>query len=321
MTTVAPSVRGSTLLDFKETSNEVLRFLHKRYGFDLWLVTRTEGEDWIVLQSEDNGYGVASGSVFRWSDSFCSQMVRGNGPCIAPDSKLVPAYAAAPIGRQVEIGAYIGVPIQKPDGGLFGTLCAIDPERQPETLKEELDLIQLLAAMLSTVLQMELRSQEAARQAERLKLEAETDGLTGLPNRRAWDNLIAREEERCRLYGHPGGMVCVDLDGLKRLNDTQGHDAGDDLIQRTAEALRAGVDPRHIVARLGGDEFGVALLESDRAACEAAAGRMREELARRDVAASVGLAQRIPGESFQAAWQVADGFMLREKRAKGAGRS
>ena len=69
--------------DFESASRAVLAFLHDRLGFDLWMVTRTEGDDWIVLQSEDHGYGVKDGTVFRWADSFFSQMVLGRGPCIA----------------------------------------------------------------------------------------------------------------------------------------------------------------------------------------------------------------------------------------------
>lgn len=75
------------------------------------MVTRTEGEDWIVLPAEDRGYDVKEGDVFRWTDSFCSQMVEGRGPCIAPQSDLIPAYANAPIGQQVSIAAYVGLPL------------------------------------------------------------------------------------------------------------------------------------------------------------------------------------------------------------------
>lgn len=85
--------------DFESAGKATLAFLRDRLGFGLWMVTRTEGKDWIVLQSEDHGYGVEAGHVFQWADSFCSEMIKGNGPRIAPDSDDVPAYVAAPIGR------------------------------------------------------------------------------------------------------------------------------------------------------------------------------------------------------------------------------
>ncbi len=143
--------------DFSEASKAVLSFLHQRLGFNLWMVTRTEGEDWIVLDVEDHGYGVKKGNVFRWADSFCSRMVLGQGPCIAPNSQSIPAYANAPIGQQVPIAAYVGVPIHDADGGLFGTLCAIDPAPQKESLVDELPLIELLSRLLSSYLVAELK--------------------------------------------------------------------------------------------------------------------------------------------------------------------
>lgn len=59
--------------NFESASAAVLGFLRQRLGFGLWMVTRTEGDDWIVLQSEDHGYNVKAGKVFKWADSFCSE--------------------------------------------------------------------------------------------------------------------------------------------------------------------------------------------------------------------------------------------------------
>lgn len=154
------------LLDFVSASRAVLKHLHHHLGFDLWMVTRKEQEDWIVLQTEDHGYGVKEGTVFRWADSFCSQMVLGRGPRIAPRSEEIPAYATAPIGRQVTIGSYVGVPLMGPDGSLFGTLCAIHPAPQPPIVASELPLVELLARLLSSILSSDLKMAEQARQAE-----------------------------------------------------------------------------------------------------------------------------------------------------------
>lgn len=76
--------------NFEEAGQAVLKFLYQKFGFNLWMITRTEGDDWIVLQSEDNGYNVQPGQVFRWADSFCSQMVQGKAPRIAPRSEDIP---------------------------------------------------------------------------------------------------------------------------------------------------------------------------------------------------------------------------------------
>ena len=302
--------------DFDSAARAVIAFLHQRLGFGLWMVTRTEGDDWIVLQSEDHGYNVATGTVFRWADSFCSRMVRGQGPRVAPDSAQVPAYAAAPIGRQVPIGSYIGAPLFKEDGSLFGTLCAIDPKRQPAAIEHEQDLVELLAALLSTILQAELKTTQAIRKSERLQVEADTDLMTALYNRRAWDRLLDREEERCRRYGHPAYVISVDLDGLKRVNDALGHAAGDDLIIRAASALRKAARESDVVARIGGDEFVILAVECDRAGADAIVARLRAALAEAQVSASIGMAPRAQVGGLASAEALADQRMYEEKRAR-----
>ena len=302
--------------DFETAAHAVLAFLHQRLGFDLWMVTRTVGEDWIVLQSEDHGYGIAPGTVFRWADSFCSEMVKGNGPRIAPRSEDIPAYATAAIGRRVQIKAYVGLPLVNSDGSLFGTLCAIHPSPQPQSIVEEKALVELLGAMLSTILQAELRAADEARRSEKLQAEALIDALTDTYNRRGWDRLLAAEEERCRRYGHPAAILIVDLDELKLVNDAQGHAAGDSLIVRASSALRKAARSLDIVARLGGDEFGILSAECDRAGAEALLKRVRTALSEANVKASVGLAMRGPSGGLKYALESADQLMYKEKRSR-----
>lgn len=285
-------------------------------GFDLWMLTRTEGADWIVLQTEDHGYGVDPGTVFCWADTFCSEMVQAKGPRIAPQSDLVPAYSAALIGRQIQIKAYVGQPLVRADGSLFGTLCAIHPTPQPESIIDEQALVELLAAMLSTILQAELRATEEARRAEKLEAEALTDALTDLYNRRGWDRLLAAEEERCRRYGHPAAILITDLEELKQVNDSEGHAAGDAYIVRAAAALRNAARSLDIVARLGGDEFGILSAECDRVSGEALLKRVRAALAEANVKASIGLAMRDPSAGLRRAWETADRLMYEEKRSR-----
>ena len=73
--------------DFQDAGQAVLKYLHQHFGFNLWMITRVEDNDWIVLQSEDHGYAVQPGQVFEWANSFCCHMVAGKGPRIAPALK------------------------------------------------------------------------------------------------------------------------------------------------------------------------------------------------------------------------------------------
>ena len=300
--------------DFASASRQTMRFLRQRFGFQLWMVTRAEGEDWIVLHAEDHGYGVRAGQVLRWSDSFCSRMMRGLGPRIAPDCGQVAVYQTAPIAQLVKIGAYIGVPLTRADGSLFGTLCAFDPLPQPAAITQELALLELMAGVLSALLATELQAAEAVRRAERAEAEATRDSLTGLYNRRGWDLLLRREEERCLRYGHPACVISIDLDELKLTNDREGHAAGDMLLMRTGEALRQVIRATDVAARLGGDEFAVLSIECDDASQLLA--RLRDKLAAGGVKASTGTAARRADLSLQQAFEQADAQMYLAKRQR-----
>lgn len=300
--------------NFEEAGQAVLKFLYQKFGFNLWMITRTEGDDWIVLQSEDNGYNVQPGQVFRWADSFCSHMVQGKAPRIAPRSEDIPLYVNAPIGKQVDIKAYIGQPLTKEDGSLFGTLCAIDPKPQSDAITKEAGLIDLLGQMLSYILQGELREVEQIRQRERFKEEALNDSLTGLFNRRAWDNLIGLEEERCKRYGHPTAILMIDLNNLKTVNDSLGHTAGDELIQKAATALKGCVRSNDIVARLGGDEFAILSIENNQVNAENLVNRVLQVFAEANISAAIGLAMRNPLNGLLKALQEADEKMYAHKK-------
>lgn len=221
--------------DFQQASDAVLELLQSRFPMGLWMVTRTVEDDWVVLQASDRSYGVTGGDHFRWSDSFCYRMVRGEGPNVAADSSSVPAYAQAPIGRDIPIAAYIGYPLLA-DGQLFGTLCAIDPQVRPDRSDDE-PLIRLLARLLSTVLESQLHATQLSEMAAELMDSAHRDPLTRLLNRRGWERLVTQAQENLTMLGIRQCVVIVDLDGLKNLNDTAGHAAGDDVLQRTAAAL------------------------------------------------------------------------------------
>jgi diguanylate cyclase len=302
--------------DFSSAARGALRYLKSKFGFELWMVTRTEGDQSIILEAEGGRYGVSPLTSFELAHSFCSSMVTGEAPRMAPDSAIVPAYAKAALGQQVPIGAYIGVPLTYQDGALFGTLCAFDPVAQPQAIENELPLVEMVAKMLSGVLAAELRAVDAERQKERAAIDAETDVLTGLFNHCGWDRMLKIEEERCQRYGSPAYLVLVDLDGLKTINATLGHDAGDKLIRRSAKVLRKSVRESDVVARLGGDEFGILGTPCNPVAAEQILKRVRKALERAGVRASMGMSIRVPALHLAELMIEADQLMYSEKMAR-----
>ena len=306
--------RTAPFADFTSASLAVVHALREQTGLRLWMVTRVAGEELGVLTVADEGYGLAAGTVFGWSGSLCHQMVSGAGPRAAPDVGDVPAYADAQCQESLPVRAYLAAPLLLPDGALFGTLCGLDWEPHPASLAEVAPLVDLQARLLSTVLALDLASTAQRRRAERAEAEACVDPLTGVMNRRAWDRVLADEEARCGRYGHPACVLVFDLNGLKEVNDTRGHDAGDQVISRAAELLCSSVRYSDPVARLGGDEFGVLAVETDLGGGRVEAQRLQTILDAEHIAVAVGVGARTLGTTMLEAWRDADRAMYAQKR-------
>ena len=90
-----------------------------------------------------------------------------------------------------------------------------------------------------------------------------TDHLTGLANRRRFERQLGREVARAARYEHPFCLLLIDIDNFKGVNDTHGHDAGDEVLRRFGNAVQAGTRGIDTGARIGGDEFAVILPETD----------------------------------------------------------
>ncbi|MBS1801614.1 MAG: GGDEF domain-containing protein [Acidobacteria bacterium] len=107
---------------------------------------------------------------------------------------------------------------------------------------------------------------------------AQVDELTGLLNRWALKRMVMREIERCRRRKSSLAVIMIDLDGLKRVNDTTGHSSGDVMLQAVAGVLHEAVREQDSVARMGGDEFCVLLSETSLDEAIIVAERLREEI-------------------------------------------
>jgi diguanylate cyclase (GGDEF)-like protein len=149
---------------------------------------------------------------------------------------------------------------------------------------------QVLALEENRALSRTLRSQnsELAQANERLEALATTDPHTGLPNHRAMVSALDAELERSYRYRRPCGLLFVDLDHFKSLNDTHGHLAGDGVLSEVSEVMRRSLRGVDIVGRWGGEEFVVLLPETDASSGLEAAERIREAVAAHECAAAGG---------------------------------
>ncbi|MBL6751021.1 MAG: GGDEF domain-containing protein [Nevskia sp.] len=155
-----------------------------------------------------------------------------------------------------------------------------------------------------------------AQREEKARLEAATDALTQLYNRRGWEQCLLVEEIRCQRDNLDACVIAIDLDGLKEINDLQGHAAGDQLLQRAAHALRVTARRRDVVARLGGDEFAFLAAEIAPGSAPIVTERLRKALNQAGISASMGAAPRSGNGSINAAAEIADRLMYQDKRQR-----
>lgn len=174
-----------------------------------------------------------------------------------------------------------------------------------------------LAESAEAILRTAKTREELQIEIDRLSLEARTDSLTGVANRLAWDEAVDGA-----VAGGPAGVIVVDVDRLKWVNDNRGHEAGDRLLQATADILRNAVRSHDLVARLGGDEFAVLLPEADDSACREVVERIASMVATRRrhgsplLSVAVGYSVCTTPDCLRDALRQADAEMYRYKRSR-----
>jgi diguanylate cyclase (GGDEF)-like protein len=204
------------------------------------------------------------------------------------------------VGRLAWRGHWLLVPLHDRDGAFTGIVWVDEPEDRLLPTTERLQALRAFANQATSAV-------ESARQLEHLQHLAEHDPLTGLRNRRDFEPRVQRDIER----GGPENAVSVlicDLDNFKRVNDTLGHEAGDDVLRRFADLLIRSTRGSDVPTRLGGEEFAIVLRDTDNAAALLVAERLRqavrEEFTDFPVGVSVSIGLAASGDDLATAEEV-----------------
>ena len=174
---------------------------------------------------------------------------------------------------------------------------------------------EIVVRALSEIVLAEHRVAVATARAEQAEALAATDALTGLGNQRAWWERIAEEDARIHRSESPAVIAVIDLDGLKQVNDEQGHLHGDLLLRVAALTLRDAVRTCDHLARVGGDEFAVLAVDYD-GRPEVLLERLSAALEAAEIEASIGVATHLPGSTLIEAYARADEAMYEAKRRR-----
>ena len=212
-----------------------------------------------------------------------------------------------------EFRSVISAPI-----GQFGVFQVVSAEENAFS-DQDVRLLELLLGHATQAI-------ERIRLQHKLREQALRDPLTGVYNRRYFNEIVETELVRSKRYDHPIGFLMIDVNGFKRINDRFGHQTGDKVLQKVAQLLHAQVRETDIIVRYGGDEFLVMLIETN-GQTEAVKERIQDALAQRNwaqdivespITLSVGAAHWNPSddEPIEQVLARADKRMYAAKRSR-----
>jgi diguanylate cyclase (GGDEF)-like protein len=225
------------------------------------------------------------------SVSFCAHAILSDETLVVPDTRLDPRFADNPlVTGEPFVRFYAGHPVTAPDGARLGTLCVID--RRPRTLEPSaVEALRDLAGWASNELRVAALSkgqQELLAEREALRRKTLVDSLTQVWNHRAILDVLRRELYRASRQRVSTGLLLVDVDGFKHINESHDHVAGDRALRSVAQSLRSGVRLYDAVGRHGGDEFLIVLVDCDRATTADIANRVRTRVEEAGIETPVG---------------------------------
>lgn len=182
-----------------------------------------------------------------------------------------------------------------------------------------------VCVIIYDVTEVAIHREQLQQANEQLQHINRTDGLTGLLNRKAWEQSLRQEFKRYQRYHRASSLIMLDIDHFKDINDTYGHPAGDEVIRRTAAALVSSLRDSDVAGRYGGEEFAVILVDTDATGAEIVAERLRTSVEASSVAyeehvinytISLGIAELTPKITDPTMWiDTADRGLYNAKRA------
>ncbi|MFC4388624.1 diguanylate cyclase domain-containing protein [Gracilibacillus marinus] len=198
---------------------------------DTFTIVKVLNEDSGIMPFQDNQQIDIKGS-------FCQQIFFGSQePLIINNTKTHPFTCQLPITELANIHSYMGVPVFYKNGNMYGTLCAIGSEAGKFT-EEDIEILTSFANLFTYVIELEKLSYY--------------DPLTNLYNRRYIEQFFQNNHDN-------GSLLFIDLDDFKSINDTFGHDVGDNVLMEVGKRIMDIVGKDCPIIRLGGDEFAIIL--------------------------------------------------------------
>ena len=318
----ADALRGSYLNRARDTgkpaATQVMRLPVGGIGINVFRPVYRDGAPTrTVVQRRAALVGFAAGAFY-----VRDLVGAANSALPGPVDVALIEHGRSILGGELPRDESAAAPIQIADHTWL--LVVRDPSRPGVSLPVMIAVFGILLAALLAALVLIWSRNERMRE---LRRQASHDSLTGLKNRRRFEEDLRAELARSARYGVPGALLMLDLDHFKQVNDTLGHPAGDRVIAEIADAMRGRARETDVLARLGGDEFAVVLPRCSLGEAQAVAAEIatavRERMSAEEdmppVTTSIGIAHFGPGRqlSYETALARADAALY---AAKGSGR-
>jgi diguanylate cyclase (GGDEF)-like protein len=300
----------NSILDVDDILSTVLRGIVEALRFErVILFSVRDGFVSRRLETDELGSVIQSPDPtdFIMTEAF-TRMVAGN----ADFALGTPGDGNIPVGNG--LGSYCMLPLTSRH--TVRGILYVDHPPSAEISESQVRMLLDFAAQAAIAVENARLYSETKRLLEETQRLALTDALTGLGNRRALNELLERELTNAERYASPLAFLVLDLDDLKRVNDTAGHTAGDAALRNFADILRGSARKGDILARYAGDEFVIVMRQTDREAAELAVHRLFDLFARGRIKCSVGVAM-FPYDGSDAAglFSAADQALYEAKQA------
>ena len=311
--------------DLESLTRPLLELLQAVTGLESTYLTHVDipaGMQHVLYSQNTQHMQIPEGLSVPWGDTLCRRALEEDRPFT---DDVASCWGDSEAARALGIKTYLSQPVRYGSGELYGTLCAAS-ERSVKVGPDALKLLGMFASILTLQVERERRMAELGTANAALSQTALTDPLTGVANRRALDECVARALARADRDGQKVQVAFIDLDGFKAINDRHGHEIGDRFLKAIAGRIKQATRMSELVGRYGGDEF-VVVAEGDRVGELATrldgviTGRYElGDLSLDYPGASIGVVSALPGETATALLTRADSAMYAIKKARKAGR-
>ncbi len=299
---------------WQKTINLLAKLFDAPAGF---LVQYTPSGFQVTIASEQDSNPYPAGVVIEPdANIFCRRIVETRTELYVSNAAIEPCWDTNPEVRDDGFTSYLGVPVFWPSGEVFGTFCVMDYE-ETDYKDTYLELIH----HLKDILEADLSMLSLYEQMQRLAI---TDSLSGINNRRGFLVLADQRIKLAKRTESQLGLLYLDVDDFKLINDEHGHSVGDLVLKHIARVLKECVRQSDVIGRMGGDEFVALVVIDDDNDMDAIRNRIIDGFNRQGddlplplFSASIGDVRLELTKDFETQLEAADKDMLLRKRVKG----